>query len=270
MTKGIPLAAAALLATAGMAETPQLPDARVADLARAGVLRVALFLPLYARDPVTNELRGFGSGAVFIDVARLLAERIGVQVLLLGYQVPQDVVECLKAGACDVAFMGAQRSRAVDVDFSPPVVHLDYTCLVPVGSSIRTVADADRPGIRIAVVRNHASTLALSSMLRHAEQIAVAVPEAAFDLLRTGRADVFASVRPALVEYSAALPGSRVLDDRYGFNLLVMAVAKGQPGRLAYISEFIEEAKASGLVQRAIERAGVHGVHVAPAGSHDR
>jgi hypothetical protein len=41
------------------------------------------------------------------------------------------------------------------------------------------------------------------------------------------------------------------------------------PGRallilLAYISEFLEAAKASGLVQRAIERAGEHGMEVAP------
>ena len=272
MTKhlGISLAAVPLLATAGTAEAQQVPDPRVADLVQAGKLRVALFLPMYARDPVTNELRGFGPGAVFMDVARSLAARIGVDVLLMGYQVPHEVVECLKTGACDVALMGAQRSRAVEVDFSPPIVHLDYTCLVPAGSEIRTVAGADRPGIRIAVVRNHASTLALGRMLEHAEQIAVEVPDVAFDLLRSGRADVFASVRPALMEYSARLTGSRVLEDRYGFNPVVMAVAKDQAGRLAFISEFIEEAKASGLVQRAIERTGVNGVHVAPAGNPDQ
>jgi polar amino acid transport system substrate-binding protein len=63
-----------------------------------------------------------------------------------------------------------------------------------------------------------------------------------------------------LLEYSTQLPGSRVLDDRYGANLAAMAVPKDQAGRIAYISEFIEEAKASGLVQRAIERAGLRGL----------
>ena len=271
MTKrlGNSLIAVALLATASTAPAQQVPDPRVSDLAHSGTLRVALFLPMYARDPVTDELRGFGPGAVFIDIARLLAARIGVEVLLLGYQVPREVVHCLRTGACDVAFMGAQRSRAVEVDFTPPVVHLDYTCLVPEGSPIRSIADADRPGIRIAVVRDHASTLALDRVLKHAEPAGAEIPDDAFDLLRTGRADVFASVRPALMEYSARLPGSRVLDGRYGFNPLVMAVARAQTGRLAFVSEFIEEAKASGLVQRAIERTGVQGVHVAPAGDPD-
>jgi polar amino acid transport system substrate-binding protein len=46
-----------------------------------------------------------------------------------------------------------------------------------------------------------------------------------------------------------------------------MAVRNDQAGRLAYISEFIEEAKASGLVQRAIERAGQPGIRVAPPGN---
>ena len=44
-----------------------------------------------------------------------------------------------------------------------------------------------------------------------------------------------------------------------------MVVPKGQDARLAFISEFIEQAKASGLVQQAIERAGLPGHKVAPA-----
>src|SRR5947207_13215895 len=69
---------------------------------------------------------------------------------------------------------------------------------------------------------------------------------------------------PQWASYFRRLPGSRVLEDRYGANLLAMAVAKSHAGRLAYISEFVEEAKASGVVQQAIERGGLRGLHVAP------
>ena len=85
-----------------------------------------------------------------------------------------------------------------------------------------------------------------------------------FDSLRAGQADVSALPRPNLIQYSAQLPGSRVLADRFGVNLVAIAVPKGQSGRLAYIAEFIKEANASGLVKRAIERAGLQGVQVAP------
>ena len=73
--------------------------------------------------------------------------------------------------------------------------------------------------------------------------------------------------RIALLRYSTKLPDSRVLDDRYGAQLLAMAVPKGKTKWLAYVSEFVEEAKASGLVQRVIERASRTGLQVAPLAS---
>jgi polar amino acid transport system substrate-binding protein len=124
---------------------------------------------------------------------------------------------------------------------------LDYTFLVPAKSSIQRIADVDRPGVRIAVVSDHASTLTLSRILKHAQLVYAATPDPTFELLRSGQADAFASVRGVLLSYSAKLPGSRVLDEHYGANLLGMVVPKDQAARLAYISEFIEQAKASGF-----------------------
>jgi polar amino acid transport system substrate-binding protein len=146
-------------------------------------------------------------------------------------------------------------------------MELDFTYLIPSGSSIRSVADADRPGVRIAAVSNHASTLALRRILKHAELVYAETPDTTFDLLRSGKADALAQARPVLLDYSTQLPASRVLPERYGAYLLAMALPKGQPERLAYITEFIEEAKASGLVQRAIEQGGLRGVQVAPPGN---
>lgn len=76
-----------------------------------------------------------------------------------------------------------------------------------------------------------------------------------------------ASTRPVLLEYSTQLPGSWVLEDRYAANFIAMAVPKSHAGRLASFNEFIEEGKASGLVQRALMHAGWRGAHVAPPGN---
>ena len=119
---------------------------------------------------------------------------------------------------------------------------------------------------RIAAVGNHASTLALSRMLKQAEQIDTDTPEAAFDLLRSGRADAWASILPTLLEFSEKLPNSWVLDGSYGANYPALVVPKGQEARLAYLSAFVEEAKASGLVQRIIDRAGHAGYSLVPPG----
>jgi polar amino acid transport system substrate-binding protein len=163
-----------------------------------------------------------------------------------------------------MGFMGPDLSRT-GVDFSPPILQLDYTFLVPAASSIQRIADVDRPGVRIAVVSDHASTLTLTRILKNAQLVYAATPEPTFELLRSGQADAFASIRGVLLAYSAKLPGSRVLEEHYGANLLGMVVPKGQAARLAYISEFVEQAKASRLVQQAIDRAGLPGYRVASA-----
>jgi polar amino acid transport system substrate-binding protein len=258
------LIVAALLATVAAGHAQQATDPRVADLVRAGKVRVGLHLPQFTTDPVTGEIHGHGTGAVIVQIARALAERLGVDLQLVGHPSPPALVECLKADACDVGFLGFVANRTAEVGFTPPHILVPFTYLVPAGSSIRGVADADRPGVRIAVVRNHASTLALSRILKHAEMVAVEIPDAAFNLLRGGQADAWASPRPPLLEYSSKLPGSRVLESRYGENLQALAVPKGQAGRLGYLSDFVEEAKASGLLQRIIERAGERGIEVAP------
>jgi polar amino acid transport system substrate-binding protein len=249
---------------ASLAEAQQVPDPRVADLVQAGKIRVGVHSIMYTKDPGTGELKAASTGIILLDIARALAARIGVEVVPVGHPTIPEMLTCLTAGPCDMGFMGPDRSRA-GVDFSPPILQLDYTFLVPAGSSIQRIADADRPGVRIAVVRDHASTLTLSRILKHAQLVYAATPDPTFELLRTGHADAFASIRAVLLGYSPKLPGSRVLDEHYGANLVGMVVPKGQAARLAYISEFIEQAKAAGLVQQAIERAGLPGHQVAPA-----
>jgi polar amino acid transport system substrate-binding protein len=247
--------------------TPSMAaDARVADMVQAGKIRVAMFLPTYIKDSVTGEVRGRGVGIVMIEIARVLAARLGVEAQIIGYPTPSNVVECLKTSACDMTFMGIEPSRAAEVDFSPPAFHLDYTYLVPAGSTIHNVADVDQPSVRIAVVRTHASTLALTRIVKRAELVGTELPDNALDLLRAGKADAFAFPRYILLDCSVGLPGSRVLPDAYGVNRVGIAIAKGKAEWLGYISEFIEEAKASGLMQSAIERSKVRGVQVAPPG----
>ena len=90
----------------------QAADGRVADLVRAGKLRVALFLPQYTKDPATGEIRGHTTGTVTVPIAHELATRVGVTVQLIGHPSPTMVIECLKAGECDLAFMGINPSRA--------------------------------------------------------------------------------------------------------------------------------------------------------------
>jgi polar amino acid transport system substrate-binding protein len=255
----------ALAATVGSANAQQPSlDRRVGDIVQAGKIRVGLHLPQYVKDPATGEIHGHGTGKVIVAIAQALGTQLGVKLELVGHASPPKLIECLQAQACDAGFLGFVPGRTGDVGFTPPYIMVPFTLMVPASSSIRSMADVDKPGVRIAAVRNHASTLALRRVVKHAEIVDVEIPDEAFELLRSGRADAWASPRPPLLEYAPKLAGARVLDSRYGENLQSMAVPKDQAGRLAYISEFLEAAKSSGLVQKAIERAGEHGMEVAP------
>ena len=129
---------------------------RVADLVKTGKLRFGLFPPQYVKDPATGDLK-----SAWVEVARALAGRIGIELVLLEHPTPPKAIECLKAGACDAIFLPRDDRAAGVADFSAPYMQFDYTFLVPSGSSIHRVGEADRSGVRIAAVRNHASTNAL-------------------------------------------------------------------------------------------------------------
>jgi len=252
---------------ASTAGAQQSPDPRVADLVQTGKVRVGVHSLMYTNDPQTGALRGASTGIILLDLAGTLGARMGVEVVPVGFPTIPEMLKCVTDGPCDMGFMGPDPSR-VGVAFTPPILQLDYTLLVPAGSSIQDFAALDKPGIRIAVVRDHASTLTLSRIVKHAQLVYAPTPELTLQILQSGNADAFASIRALLLAYSQKLPGSRVLKDSYGANLLGMVVSKGRADRLAYISEFIEQAKASGAVLQAIERAGLPGHQVASTKSN--
>jgi polar amino acid transport system substrate-binding protein len=238
-------------------------DARVADLVRAGELRAGLGLGVLMqaiKDPATGELRG-----VALEMARKLAARIGVKLVTVEYPRPGAVIDGLRTDAWDIAFLVFNPARMQQVDFSHAFLQSDYTYLVASGSPIRSVRDADQTGIRIAVPRGDGSDLYLTHTLRRAKLVRTDGHAAAIELLRAGGADAKASPRFVLMTEAPMVPGSRVLDEGITEISLTAVVPKGQAARLAYINEFVENAKASGLVKRIVESLGLQGVKVAPA-----
>ena len=193
-------------------------DPRVADLVHAGKLRagIGIVAPHWAiKKPQTGEVHG-----VAVDVARALAARLGVKLIVVEYPSPPRVLEGIKSGAWDVGFLGVDATRAAVVDFSPPYLQIDATYLVPESSSIRGLADADKSGVRIAVSAKSVEDIVLSGMLKRAEIRRVETVGAGLELLRAGNADVLAVPRPTALRFATQLPGSRVLDDRFHACLL--------------------------------------------------
>ncbi|HEV8472747.1 MAG TPA: transporter substrate-binding domain-containing protein [Methylomirabilota bacterium] len=253
----IGLALAMLTAVAAAADDP-----RTADLVKAGVVRVALDVAnplLAARSPVTADYRGLTVG-----LANALGARIGVPVRLLPYTAPPEILDALRDKALDVGFLAIDPARAAVVDFSPALVEVDNAYLISPGASIREVGELDGAGVRIAVVKGYGADLFLTRALRRASLVRSPDLAAAVDLVITGQADVAAGHLPSLRALAPKLPGARLLVDRFIGEAYGIAVPKGQRARLAYLTEFVEEAKASGFVRRGIEELGLEGVRPAP------
>ena len=233
------------------------------DLAPTGKLRVGINYgnPVLAtRDPTSGDFHG-----VAVDLARELGRRVGVPVELVGYEAAGKMVEAVQAGAWDVAFLAADPGRAGEISFTAPYMEIEGAYLVPAGSPLRAIADVDREGVRVGVSAKSAYDLFLSRSLQHAQLVRAPSPEASFELLVAGKVEVLAGVRQPLVANAKKLPGSRVLDGRFMAIGQALGIPKGRDVGAKYLREFIEDVKASGLVARAIEKAGVRGVSVAPS-----
>lgn len=263
MTKiGSTLAAVLASLITGCAGTT-LPPASMpkAELAPTGALRVAIFTGnpvIGSKNATTGEL----SGTTAI-LGKALAERAGLPFVPVEYTAIAKLMDDAKTGAWDIAVLGVDPARRSVLDYAPPHIVLDLTYLVPAGSSIHTAADADQPGVRIAVARGAATGLLLERTLKQALLIPAVNEPAAFELMREGKAQAYAQNRFMLLGLAERLPGARVLDDRFAAVDLAIALPKGRPAALAYVSDFVEQAKASGAVGRAINTSGIRGVRVA-------
>jgi polar amino acid transport system substrate-binding protein len=249
-----------MMGCAGISTAPT-PEARQA-LAPTGKLRVALQLanPLnIVRDSASGEMTGVG-----FELGKQLARRIGVPVEPVLYPSVGALLDSGKSGAWDVAFVGFSPARAQEWDFSALHLEVEFGYLVPGGSSISTMADVDRPGIRVAVQEKSGPDIFFSRTLKNVVMVRASSNPGALEALKSGKADVMGSIKPVLFEMSKQLPGSRVLDDRPGIDPHAMAIPKGRDLGVAYARQFIEDAKSEGLIKAAVERAGLRGVGVAP------
>jgi len=199
-----------------------------------------------------------------VDLARELGARTGLPVELVAFESAGKMFEAVKAGAWDVAFLAIDSGRANEIDFTAAYIEIEGTYLVPSDSPFRAIADIDRAGVRVGVSANSAYDLFLSRSLQHAQLVRAPSPDAAFELIVGGKVDVVAGVRQHLVANAGKLPGARVLDGRFMAIEQALGIPKGREKGATYLREFIEDVKASGLVARAIEKAGVRGVSVAP------
>jgi polar amino acid transport system substrate-binding protein len=239
-----------------------LTPAAKAELTPTGKLRVGLnhgnFL-LVTPGSSAAEPKG-----VAPDVARELGRRLGVAVEFSKFDTAGRLGDAVRDGVWDVAFLGAEPQRAAEIAFTAAYLEIPATYLVPAGSPIRSIAEVDREGIRIAVADKSAYELYLSRHITHARLLRTQGIDASYDLFVNEKLEVLSGLRPRLLADVKKLPGARILDGQFTAVQQAIGTPKSRAAAAAYLAGFVEDVKASGFVGEAIARNNSQGVTVAP------
>jgi len=236
------------------------------DLAPTGMLR-AVYLagnPAQAvQDRATGAVRGASA-----DLARELGRRIGVPVEIRPVADPKAVIDAVNVGAADIGFVAFAPERVGTVEFSQVYMLVRQSFLVIEGSSIRAIADIDRAGQNIAGTRNDSITLFMKRKFKNATLLEIDNnPIEIKRQLMEKAIDAFGANRQRLTNLMKDTVGLRMLPDNLFGVPQTIIVPKGKPEVLASVNRFIDDVRASGFLQTAIEKSGVIGLEAAAAGS---
>jgi polar amino acid transport system substrate-binding protein len=198
------------------------------------------------------------------DMAAEIARRLGVPVALVPYKTPGELADAAETGAWDIGLIGAEPQRAEKIAFTPAYVEIEATYLVPAGSPIESLADVDKPGVRISVTGRSAYGLWLDRHIKHATLAKTGTLDSAYEQFVNDQLEVLAGLRPRLLSDVEKLPGARILDGKFTAVQQAIGTARKNAAAAQFLRAFVEEAKASGLVQSLIDKHKVRGLTVAP------
>jgi polar amino acid transport system substrate-binding protein len=237
----------------------------VSELAPTGVLRAGINMSNFLL--VTGKTAAADPQGVAPDMAAEIAKRLGVPVAYVKYERPSILADAAGTNTWDIGLIGAEPQRAAKITFTAAYCEIEATYLVPKGSPLQTIADVDRAGVRITVRRGAAYDLWLERNIKHATLVRSDGLASAVDKFANDKLDALAGLRPGLLGDIQKFPGARILDGQFTAVQQAVGTARVNGAGAAFLREFVEEAKRSGLVAKLIEKHGVVGrLSVAPPG----
>lgn len=239
---------------------PSVTQELRAEFAPTGGLRVALNLSNFLLVKASTATEA--PVGVAPDIGRALAARLQVPVSFVEYPSPGALAAAVTDGAWDIGLIGADPLRATDIAFTAAYLEIEASYLVRAASPLHTLADADQPGVRIAVGDRTAYDMYLRRTLKHATLHRAEGLEGSYQLYVNEQLDALAGLRPRLVADQLRLPGSRILPGRFTAIQQAIGVPIGRVAAAAWLQAFAREIRA-GLVAELIAKHRVGGVSVA-------
>ena len=239
-----------------------MSDKARSELAPTGVLRAGINLSNFLL--VTGRSASGDPEGVSPDMARAIAAELGVPVKYVPFKSPGELGDQAGKNVWDIGLIGAEPQRAEKIAFSAAYVEIEATYMVPADSPIKSIADVDKKGVRIAVSARSAYDLWLVNNIKNATLVQVSGLDAAYEKFMSDKLEVLAGLRPGLLKDVTKAPGLKILDGKFTAVQQAVGTAKANLAGAKFLAEFVEKAKKSGLVAELIKRHNVKGLSVAP------
>jgi polar amino acid transport system substrate-binding protein len=234
----------------------------LAQLTPTGALRAGINLSNFLL--VTGRRPNGDPDGVSPDVAEEIAKRLGVPCKLVAFKSPGELGDQAGKNIWDIGNIGAEPQRAKTIAFTAAYAEIESTYLVPAGSPIQTIADVDKPGNRIAVAGRSAYGLWLENNVKQATLVTTEGLDGSFNAFVEQKLEALAGLRPRLIDDVKKLPGARILEGQFSAVQQAVGTAKANTAAAAWLSDVVEELKASGFVAAAIAKHKANGLSVAP------
>jgi len=223
----------------------------------------------------TGELRGAvigirALGGVGEPIGRFVAETLGVSFEPVAYPSPQAYEQSFGKGEWDIAIGPRVLAPADKADVGPDLWLIDLLYLAAAGERFASADQVDRPGVKVGTIENSPSDRFLTRTLKSAELVRLPLspvfPADAIEMMRSGRADVFAADSGLIESIAGGYPGAKIVTGAFNTVRVAVALPKGRSAAAqAKLHEIVNEAKRTGVVEKAILQAGLRiGVRVAP------
>lgn len=236
------IALSTLTACAGLPSQPSIEERQ--SLAPTGRLRVGIHVASPSREVITQA----GSA---------LAKRLGVEFELIRYASQSELLAAISDGQVDFSGTNASPARVARMDFTTTVLDIELGYMAVSGSPVASIADVDRAGIRIGVTQGSTSLTILPNLLKNATVISTTPSKSARQMFLAKEIDTFATNKAILHDMLSGIPNATILEGNWGYEHWAFCIPKGRQTGLAYLENFTQFARSSGLIKKVIEKENI-------------
>jgi ABC-type amino acid transport substrate-binding protein len=207
-------------------------------------------------------------GGVAEPVAKFIGQKLGAAVEPVMYPNPEAYLQSFGRGEWDIAIGPRVLAPADKADSTADLWVISLVYVAAPGKNFPNIASVDKAGVKIGTIRGAPSERVLTREIKAAEIVRIPLsPNIAADaaeLLRSGKADVFGADSGVGYPAAEALPGAKIVPGAFAMVRVAVALPKGRStAALAALGTLVDEARQTGVVQKAIDAKGLKGVTVA-------